>query len=57
MKNVKLTLNPIDKKSHINREIYSNFSEHLGRLPQGRCRSFPRDKAARAALAGRVLRG
>ena len=31
MKNVKLTLNPIDRKSHINREIYSNFSEHLGR--------------------------
>ena len=31
MKNVKLTLNPMDRKSHINREIYSNFSEHLGR--------------------------
>ncbi len=31
MKTLKLTLNPLDKKSHINREIYSNFSEHLGR--------------------------
>ncbi len=31
MKTVKLTINPMDKKSHINREIYSNFSEHLGR--------------------------
>lgn len=31
MKNVKLTLNPMDRKSHIHREIYSNFSEHLGR--------------------------
>ena len=31
MKNVKLTLNPRDRKSKINKEIYSNFSEHLGR--------------------------
>ena len=31
MKKVKLTLNPLDKKSKINKEIYSNFSEHLGR--------------------------
>ncbi len=31
MKTLKLTLNPLDKKSKINREIYSNFSEHLGR--------------------------
>ena len=31
MKTLRLTLNPLDKKSHIHREIYSNFSEHLGR--------------------------
>lgn len=31
MKKIKLTLNPFDKKSKINKEIYSNFSEHLGR--------------------------
>lgn len=31
MKTLKLTLNPLDKKSKINKEIYSNFSEHLGR--------------------------
>ncbi|MBE6902683.1 MAG: alpha-N-arabinofuranosidase [Ruminococcaceae bacterium] len=31
MKTLKLTLNPLDRKSHINREIYGNFSEHLGR--------------------------
>ncbi len=31
MKTLKLTLNPLDKKSKINREIYGNFSEHLGR--------------------------
>ncbi|MGN0686564.1 MAG: alpha-N-arabinofuranosidase [Oscillospiraceae bacterium] len=31
MKKLNLTLNPLDKKSHINREIYGNFSEHLGR--------------------------
>lgn len=31
MKTLKLTLNPLDRKSKINREIYSNFSEHLGR--------------------------
>lgn len=28
---LKLTLNPLDKKSKIRKEIYSNFSEHLGR--------------------------
>ncbi len=31
MKTLKLTFNPLDKKSKINREIYGNFSEHLGR--------------------------
>lgn len=31
MKKLRMTINPLDKKSHINREIYSNFSEHLGR--------------------------
>ncbi len=31
MKKLNLTINPLDKKSHINREIYGNFSEHLGR--------------------------
>lgn len=31
MKTVKLTINPLDKRSKINKEIYSNFSEHLGR--------------------------
>jgi len=31
MKTLKLTLNPLDRKSKINREIYGNFSEHLGR--------------------------
>lgn len=31
MKTVKLTLNPLDRKSTIHKEIYSNFSEHLGR--------------------------
>ncbi len=31
MKSIHLTLNPLEKKSHINREIYGNFSEHLGR--------------------------
>ncbi len=31
MSTVRLTLNPLDKKSKINKEIYSNFSEHLGR--------------------------
>ncbi len=31
MKNVRLTLNPLDQRSKINKEIYSNFSEHLGR--------------------------
>lgn len=28
---LRLTLNPLEKKSHINPEIYGNFSEHLGR--------------------------
>ena len=31
MKTLKLTLNPLDRRSKINKEIYSNFSEHLGR--------------------------
>jgi len=31
MSALKLTINPLDKKSRIRREIYSNFSEHLGR--------------------------
>lgn len=31
MKTTRITLNPLDKKSHINKEIYGNFSEHLGR--------------------------
>ena len=31
MKQLKMIINPLDKKSHINREIYGNFSEHLGR--------------------------
>lgn len=31
MKKKTLTLNPLDKKSTIHREIYSNFTEHLGR--------------------------
>ena len=31
MKNLRMIINPLDKKSHINKEIYGNFSEHLGR--------------------------
>ena len=31
MKNLRMVINPKDKKSHINKEIYGNFSEHLGR--------------------------
>ena len=31
MKTLKLTVNPLDKRSKIRKEIYSNFSEHLGR--------------------------
>ena len=31
MKKIRLTVNPLDKRSRINREIYSSFSEHLGR--------------------------
>ena len=31
MNTLRLTLNPLEKKSHINPEIYGNFSEHLGR--------------------------
>lgn len=31
MKNLKMTVNALDKKSHINRELYGHFSEHLGR--------------------------
>lgn len=31
MKKLKMTVNVSDKRSHINREIYGHFSEHLGR--------------------------
>ncbi|MBQ8841528.1 MAG: alpha-N-arabinofuranosidase [Ruminiclostridium sp.] len=31
MKNIKMVINPLDKKSHINKEIYGHFAEHLGR--------------------------
>ncbi|MCM1022996.1 MAG: alpha-N-arabinofuranosidase [Prevotella sp.] len=31
MKKLKMTVNALDKKSHINRELYGHFSEHLGR--------------------------
>ena len=31
MKNFKMLINADDKRSHINREIYGHFSEHLGR--------------------------
>lgn len=31
MKKLKMTVNASDKRSHINREIYGHFSEHLGR--------------------------
>ncbi len=31
MKNIKMVINPLDRKSHINKEIYGHFSEHLGR--------------------------
>lgn len=31
MKQLKALVNALDKKSHINREIYGHFSEHLGR--------------------------
>lgn len=31
MKKLKMTINPMDRRSHINKEIYSNFAEHLGR--------------------------
>ncbi|MGN1340422.1 MAG: alpha-N-arabinofuranosidase [Oscillospiraceae bacterium] len=33
--NLRLTLNPLQKLSHINPEIYGNFSEHLGRCIYG----------------------
>lgn len=35
MNTLKLTLNPLQKLSHINPEIYGNFSEHLGRCIYG----------------------
>ncbi len=35
MKQLRMTVNPYDRKSHINREIYGNFSEHLGRCIYG----------------------
>lgn len=31
MKKLRAAINALDKKSHINREIYGHFSEHLGR--------------------------
>ncbi len=31
MKKIRMIVNPLDKKSHINKEIYGHFSEHLGR--------------------------
>lgn len=31
MKKLRLTVNPLDRRSKIKREIYSSFSEHLGR--------------------------
>lgn len=31
MKTLKLSFNTLDRRSHISKEIYSNFSEHLGR--------------------------
>ena len=31
MKNLRMIINPLHKKSHINKEIYGHFSEHLGR--------------------------
>ena len=31
MKKLKAAVNCMDKRSHINREIYGHFSEHLGR--------------------------
>ena len=35
MKSLRMVVNPNDKRSHINREIYGNFSEHLGRCIYG----------------------
>ena len=35
MKQLRMTVNPYDRRSHINREIYGNFSEHLGRCIYG----------------------
>ena len=29
MKKLKMTVNALDKRSHINRELYGHFSEHL----------------------------
>ena len=31
MKKMNMLVNPIDRKSHINKEIYGHFMEHLGR--------------------------
>ncbi len=31
MKTLKMVVNPLDRKSRINKEIYGNFAEHLGR--------------------------
>ncbi len=35
MKTLRMIVNPNDKLSHINKEIYGNFSEHLGRCIYG----------------------
>ena len=35
MKNLRMIINPNDRRSHINKEIYGNFSEHLGRCIYG----------------------
>lgn len=35
MKKLKMSVNSLDRKSHINREIYGHFSEHLGRCIYG----------------------
>lgn len=35
MKTVNMLINPLDRKSHINKEIYGHFTEHLGRCIYG----------------------
>lgn len=51
MNTLRLTLNPLEKKSHINPEIYGNFSEHLGRciydgIYVGETATFPTQRAS-----------